>query len=77
MPPHRMISAAQDLSTALARGLQAGSGSTQSDPVAAEMLARGTWSDLALGGSRSRRRNAAAFSVRVPVGARMPGTRPG
>src|ERR687897_3931489 len=33
-------STAQDLSTALARGLQAGSGSTQSDPVAAEMLAK-------------------------------------
>ena len=36
----RSWSTAQDLSTALARGLQAGSGSTQSDPVAAEMLAK-------------------------------------
>ena len=36
----RSWSTAQDLSTALATGLQAGSGSTQSDPVAAEMLAK-------------------------------------
>jgi polyhydroxyalkanoate synthase subunit PhaE len=33
-------STAQDLSTALARGLQGGSDGTQSDPVAAEMLAK-------------------------------------